>query len=139
MIARTWAGATRTRDAAGYQDYMDRVAMPGYANVPGNRLVLMLRRDRDDERSEFTMVTLWSDLDAVRSFTGPDVESAVFYAEDDCFLVERDHLARHHAVYGLHRSLLGWSGLTGDGAVTRAPATGGREVVTVRAGALIPG
>ena len=139
MIARTWAGATRTRDAAEYQDYMDRVAMPGYANVAGNRLVLMLRRDRDDDRSEFTMVTLWSDLDAVRSFTGPDMETAVFYPEDDRFLVERDHRARHHVVYGLHRSLLGWSGLTGQGAAPRAPALGEREVAAVRAGALIPG
>ena len=59
---------------------MRRVAMPGYAEVPGNRLVLMLRRDRGDSRSEFTMVTLWEDLEAIRSFTGLDAEqTAVFY------------------------------------------------------------
>jgi heme-degrading monooxygenase HmoA len=109
MIARTWTGATRTRDATAYQEYMGRVAMPGYADVAGNRMVLMLRRDRDDDRTEFTMITLWADLEAVRLFTGPQVETAVFYPEDDRFLVERDRLARHHAVYGLQRSLLGWS------------------------------
>ena len=109
MIARTWGGATATNDAAEYQEYMDRVAMPGYAEVAGNRLVLMLRRDRDDDRTEFTMVTLWADLEAVRLFTGPQAETAVFYPEDDRFLVERDRVARHHVVYGWHRSLLGWS------------------------------
>jgi heme-degrading monooxygenase HmoA len=109
MIARTWSGATTTADADAYQGYMHRVAMPGYADVPGNRLVLMLRRDRADGRTEFTMTTLWEDLDAVRSFTGADEETAVFYPEDDRFLVERDRVARHHVVYGWCRSLLGWS------------------------------
>ncbi len=109
MIARIWSGATETRDAAEYEHYMHRVALPGYADVPGNRLVLMLRRDRDDCRTEFTMTTLWEDLDAVRSFTGADEETAVYYPEDDRFLVERDRVVRHHAVYGWHRSLLGWS------------------------------
>ena len=116
MIARIWTGATRTRDAAAYQEYMDRVAMPGYAEVAGNRMVLMLRRDRDDDRSEFTMITLWEDLDAVRLFTGPETETAVFYPEDDRFLVERDRVARHHVVYGWHRSLLGWSRHQAEGA-----------------------
>jgi hypothetical protein len=116
MIARIWSGATRTRDAAAYQEYMDRVAIPGYGEVAGNRLVLMLRRDRDDDRSEFTMITLWADLESVRLFTGPQVETAVFFPEDDRFLVERDRVARHHLVYGWHRSLLGWSRRRAEGA-----------------------
>ncbi len=102
MIARIWTGATLEGDAAAYQGYMERVALPGYAEVQGNRLVLMLRRDRDDSRTEFTMITLWDGIDAIKSFTGPDADTAVFYPEDDRFLVERDEIARHHVVYGLH-------------------------------------
>jgi heme-degrading monooxygenase HmoA len=110
MIARTWqAGATATHDAGEYEHYMQRVAMPGYAEVAGNRLVLMLRRDRHDSRSEVTMITLWQNLDAIRSFAGPDTETAVFYADDDRLLVERDPVARHHVGYGWHRSVMGWS------------------------------
>ena len=123
MIARIWSGATRTRDAAAYQQYMGRVAMPGYADVAGNRMVLMLRRDRDDDRTEFTMITLWADLEAVRLFTGPQEETAVFYPEDDCFLVERDRLARHHVVYAWHRSLLGWSRLAEGAPLARRVAS----------------
>ncbi len=130
MIARTWVGATRTRDAAHYQDYMRGVALPGYAQVAGNRLVLMLRRDRDDDHSDFTMITLWENLDVIRSLTGPDTDAAVFYPEDDHYLVERDLQAGHHVVYGWHRSILGWSGQSarrtpGDhemAGVVRAPA-----------------
>jgi hypothetical protein len=60
MIARIWTGATRAADADAYQEYMQEVALPGYANVTRNRAVLMLRRARDDDRTEFTMVTVWT-------------------------------------------------------------------------------
>ena len=101
MIARIWAGATQTSDAAEYQEYMARVAMPGYADVAGNRLVLMLRRDRGDHRTDFTMITLWDNAEAIRSFTGRETRKAVFYPEDYRFLVERASVARHHEVYAL--------------------------------------
>lgn len=100
MIARLWTGATRTDDAAGYEDYMRAHALPGYSGTAGNRGVLMLRRDLPGGRSEFTMVSLWEDMDAVRAFAGDDPETAVFYPEDDRFLVERELTVRHYDVYG---------------------------------------
>jgi hypothetical protein len=57
MIARIWTGATRTGDADAYAQYMHQVALHGYADITGNRAVLMLRRPRDDDRTEFTMIT----------------------------------------------------------------------------------
>ena len=109
MIARIWTGATRTADADAYEEYMREEALPGYANVAGNRAVLMLRRARDDDRTEFTMVTLWEGLENVVAFAGPDPEQAVFYPRDERFLVERDLTVRHYDVYG-DRGLAGISG-----------------------------
>ncbi len=100
MIARLWTGYTRTADADAYEAYMHRVALPGYADVAGNHGVLMLRRDGDDDRSEFTMISLWTDYDAIRSFAGPEPEVAVFYPDDERFLVDRDLEVRHYDVYG---------------------------------------
>ncbi|HJY67197.1 MAG TPA: antibiotic biosynthesis monooxygenase [Streptosporangiaceae bacterium] len=100
MIARIWTGATRAADADAYQEYMQEVALPGYADVTGNRAVLMLRRARDDDRTEFTMVTVWDGIDSVIAFTGPDPDRAVFYPRDERFLVERDLTVRHYDVYG---------------------------------------
>ena len=40
-------------------------------------------------------VSLWDSLDAVRAFAGEDIEKAVFYPEDDRFLVEREWTAAH--------------------------------------------
>lgn len=97
MIARIWRGAVRRRDADEYARYMDTTGVAGYAATPGNRGVWMLRRDVD-EHTEFVMFTLWDSLDAVRAFAGEDYEQAVFYPEDDRFLVERDLTSTHYVV-----------------------------------------
>ena len=97
MIARIWRGAVRRRDGDAYAEYMRQTGVPAYAGTPGNRGVWMLRRDVDD-RTEFVMFTLWDSLDAVKGFAGEDYETAVFYPEDDRFLVERDLTSTHYEV-----------------------------------------
>ena len=39
----------------------------------------------------------WAE-DAIRSFAGPDIERAVFYPEDDRFLIERGDRVSHYEV-----------------------------------------
>src|SRR5262245_37953324 len=97
MIARLWTGAVRRPDGDAYADYMRQTGVAGYAATPGNRGAWMLRRDVDD-RTEFVMFTLWDSLDAVKAFAGDDYEDAVFYPEDDRFLIERDLHATHYNV-----------------------------------------
>ena len=98
MIARIWRGAVRRRDGDAYAEYMRQTGVPAYAGTPGNRGVWMLRRDVDD-RTEFVMFTLWDSLDAVKAFAGEDYETAVFYPEDDRFLVEREETSAHYEVH----------------------------------------
>lgn len=57
----------------------------------------MLRRDVG-ETTEFLMFTLWDSVDAVKAFAGTDYKTAVFYPEDDRYLVERDRTATHYLV-----------------------------------------
>ena len=97
MIARVWTGAVRRGDGDDYARYMRETGVAAYARTPGNRGVWMLRRDVDD-RTEFVMFTLWDSLAAVKAFAGEDHETAVFYPEDDRFLVERDRTAAHYEV-----------------------------------------
>jgi heme-degrading monooxygenase HmoA len=99
MIARIWRGAVRRQDGDAYAEYMDRTGVAAYKATPGNRGVWMLRRDAG-ERTEFVMFTLWESLDAVKAFAGEDYETAVFYPEDDRFLVERDLKCAHYEVAG---------------------------------------
>ena len=97
MIARVWKGAVHQRDGDAYARYMRDTGVAEYAGTPGNRGVWMLRRDVD-ERTEFMMFTLWDSLVAVKAFAGDEYENAVFYPEDERFLVERDLSSTHYEV-----------------------------------------
>jgi heme-degrading monooxygenase HmoA len=98
MIARIWKGAVARRDGDAYADYMQETGVAGYVSTPGNRGAWMLRRDAGD-RTEFLMFTLWDSLDAVKAFAGEDYETAVFYPEDDRYLVDRDLTSAHYEVH----------------------------------------
>jgi heme-degrading monooxygenase HmoA len=97
MIARMWSGAVRREDADAYADYILNTGLAEYAGTPGNRGAWMLRRDRG-ERTQFVTFSLWESLDAIRAFAGEDVDAAVFYPEDDRYLVERDTTVSHYEV-----------------------------------------
>ena len=97
MIARTWRGATHSADADRYHDYLNETGVATCVNTGGNRGVYVLRRESGD-RAVFLFMSLWDSMDAVRAFAGQDPERAVFYPEDDVFLVERDETVEHFEV-----------------------------------------
>ena len=98
MIARIWHGAVAQSDSDAYAQYMQNTGVAGYISVPGNRGVWMLRRDVDD-KTEFVMFTLWESMEAIEAFAGQDPEQAVFYPEDERYLVERDEVVSHFEVH----------------------------------------
>jgi heme-degrading monooxygenase HmoA len=99
MIARTWRGTTRAADADAYVRYLEATGVAAYRRTPGNRGVLLLRRVRDG-RADFLLVSLWDSEDAVRAFAGDDPERAVFYPEDDRYLIARDESVDHYDLIG---------------------------------------
>jgi heme-degrading monooxygenase HmoA len=98
MIVRIWRGWTAQDSADAYVEYMEGTGMAEYAATPGNLDAYMLRRDLDDGRTEFVTVTLWTSMEAVRRFAGDQPERAVFYPEDDRFLVDREVTVTHFEV-----------------------------------------
>ena len=99
MIARIWRGWTSREDTEAYVRYMEEVGAPDSLGTPGNRGFSILHRP-DGEREEFLTISLWESLDAIRAFAGEDVEKAVFYPEDDRYLVERELTVSHFDVTG---------------------------------------
>ena len=97
MLARTWRGVTRAEDADEYLAYLRKTGLDAYQRTPGNLGVLTLRRTVGD-RAEFLIVSLWESADAVRRFAGDEPERAVFYPEDERFLVARDLSVDHYDV-----------------------------------------
>jgi EAL domain-containing protein (putative c-di-GMP-specific phosphodiesterase class I) len=65
--------------------------------LPGNRGTLLLRRV-DGDRAEFETVLLFDSLDDIHAFAGDDIDVAVFFPEDDRYLVEREPTVRHFEV-----------------------------------------
>ncbi len=100
-VVRTWRGSTRAEDGAAYGRYLEATGLAAYRNTPGNLGVLGLRRIREG-LAEFLLVTLWESEAAVQRFAGPDLDAAVFYPEDDRYLVARDTGVDHFEVF--HRS-----------------------------------
>jgi heme-degrading monooxygenase HmoA len=97
MIARVWRGATRAEDAEAYAAYMGGTGVDALQGTPGNEGVFMLRRLEGD-RAEFVVLSLWSSVEAIRAFAGEDISVAVFYPEDDRFLIERELTATQYEV-----------------------------------------
>jgi len=87
----------RREDADAYADYIANTGMAEYRSTPGNQGAWMLRRD-DGDRSEIITFSLWDSPDSIRAFAGDDIDQAVFYPEDDRFLIERDRTVRHYEV-----------------------------------------
>ncbi len=101
MIARTWRGSVRADDAESYLDYLRGTGLAAFAATPGNLGALALRRIIGG-RAEFLLISFWESDEAIRGFAGDDAARAVFYPEDERFLVERDEHVDHFEV--VHRS-----------------------------------
>jgi heme-degrading monooxygenase HmoA len=97
MIARIWRGLTRESDKDSYFEYLQRTGLKEYASIPGNQGVWVLRRVSGSQ-AEFTLVSLWESWDAIKAFAGADYEKAVYYPEDERFLLHRDPHVTHYEV-----------------------------------------
>ena len=95
MIARIWRGAVRREDSDRYVGYLRGTGIPEYRATPGNRGAWILRCDKGDT-TEFVTLSFWDSMESVEGFAGSDPGRAVFYPEDDRFLIERDLQVTHY-------------------------------------------
>jgi heme-degrading monooxygenase HmoA len=99
MIARIWRGAVQAEDAHAYAAYVQRTGIEGYQRTPGNRGAWLLWRIEGD-RAEFITMSLWESRASIEAFAGQDIDKAVFYPDDEQFLIERDLTVQHYEVAG---------------------------------------
>lgn len=95
-VVRMWRGVVRTADRDEYVDYVERTGIEEYRSTPGNREAWTLTRELPNGLTEIMTVSRWDSLESIRGFAGDDIEKAVYYPEDDRFLVERDDTVRHY-------------------------------------------
>ena len=97
MIARIWRGITREADKDTYFQYLQETGLKEYSDTPGNRGVWTLCRLYEG-KAEFTLLTLWDSWDAIKAFAGADYEKAVYYPEDERFLLKKEPNVIHYEV-----------------------------------------
>jgi heme-degrading monooxygenase HmoA len=76
---------------------VQRTGIEGYQRTPGNGGAWLLWRVNGD-RTEFITMSLWESRAAIEGFAGQDIDKAVFYPDDEQFLIERDLTVRHYEV-----------------------------------------
>ncbi len=95
MIARVWRGWTSAEDADRYVEYLQQTGIAAFRRTPGNAGAYLLRRT-EGNRTEFIALSFWDSFEAVKRFAGDDIDRAVFYPEDERFLVARDEHVTHY-------------------------------------------
>ena len=98
MIARMWRGVVRADDADDYAAYVQQTGIESYQQTPGNRGAWLLRRPDGDVREEIVTLSFWDSVQAIAAFAGDDIDKAVYYPEDDRYLLERDPHVVHYQV-----------------------------------------
>jgi hypothetical protein len=95
MIARIWRGSCAVENAAAYESLLTSTILPGIHRVRGYRGALLLKRVDVGGAIEFTTVTLFEDLEAVRRFAGADYETAVVPPAARALLARFDARSEH--------------------------------------------
>lgn len=125
MMARYWRGRIRSSDVDGYAHYVRRTGIAGHRATPGNLGSMMLVRP-ERGAAEVVVISLWKSAEAIRSFAGDDPEAAVFYPEDDRFLVDRDLRARHYQVAAIELANQAGDARPADGPIPHSVYSDGR-------------
>jgi len=101
MIARRWHGRVAAHDEETYRQVVIDTGIRDIRRSPGN-VAAHLLRNTEDGVTHFTLITLWDSWDAIRGFVGDDLERAVYYPEDDAYLLEKEPTVTHYAVDSWH-------------------------------------
>ena len=94
-ILREWRAEIRRHLRDEYRDYVVSTGIAAYRQTPGNLGACVAVRDLDETRSEIVTLSWWVDRDAIVAFAGADIERAVYYPEDDRYLLTRPDHVRH--------------------------------------------
>jgi heme-degrading monooxygenase HmoA len=93
-----WRGWVRTEDREAYAAYVEETGVSQYRGTPGNQGAHILLRDLEDGRTEVIALSFWTSYDAIRGFAGEDIDTAVYYPDDDRYLVQREDTVTHYEV-----------------------------------------
>lgn len=106
MIARIWSARTTSGRAPEYAEYLRAHVFTGLHAVEGYERAILLQRPSGGfgtrpatdsvDVVEIQVITFWRSLDAIRAFSGPDLEAAVVTEQAAAMLLDYDRRVRHY-------------------------------------------
>jgi heme-degrading monooxygenase HmoA len=97
VIARIWHGRTRSAKAEEYYEYLKEAGIRKIQSIEGNLGVQVFRRT-DKDTTEFTVISYWDSMAAIRRFAGADVEKTHNLPKDPEYLLELEPTVKHYEV-----------------------------------------
>jgi hypothetical protein len=98
MIVRLWRGEAATpAKAHAYFEHVTGTVFPSLKAIPGHVDAWLLRRAVGG-KTEFLAMTLWTSLEAIKTFSGGDIGVAIVEPEGRAALSDFDDFARHYEV-----------------------------------------
>ena len=98
MVARIWEGRTKIEHSEVYTKIIEERDIPDYKKTKGFIKLTFLKRS-DNEFTYFKLLTFWSDLEVITNFTGPNLEEAKYYDEDEQYLLDFPGSISHYKVF----------------------------------------
>jgi heme-degrading monooxygenase HmoA len=97
LIARIWHGHTPAAKAEEYTKYIYEAGIKKIESIPGNRGVQLFRRI-DDKYGDFTVISYWDSIEAIKRFAGEKYEETHNLPKDPEFLVDMEPTVKHLTV-----------------------------------------
>ena len=96
-IARHWSARTTEAQLPKYLEHFSKNVLPELRRVSGFLAATVSIRHSDNE-AEIFVETTWRSLEAIRAFTGADLEAAVVAPEAAALLTDYDSRVRHFEI-----------------------------------------
>ncbi|MBI5215447.1 MAG: drug/metabolite exporter YedA [Ignavibacteriae bacterium] len=99
LITRMWHGVTPASKAEEYLAYLRQTGEDDCRKTEGNRGVVVMHNIQED-KAHFLFLSFWESYDAIRKFSGENIECAVYYPKDKEYLLELEPNVTHYETYG---------------------------------------
>jgi hypothetical protein len=98
MIARLWRGWARDDAARSYGELLRKHVLPEFKRIQGFLGAYVFRQAAPGSETEFTVLTLFRDMDAVRAIAGEDGEQIFVPPEAQKLLSHYEPCANHYEI-----------------------------------------
>lgn len=97
QIARVWFGQLRASQIEEYREYVKKTGAQALRGTPGNQGVWLLTRT-DGDLAEIGVISFWDSKTSIQQFAGNDIDRAVYYPEDEKYLLKLEPKLLHYEV-----------------------------------------